>query len=162
MPDGSPAFLGVERSLCGRRWRQRAGDDRAGLALAQQLRLPEIVGRLLASRGIGAAEADRFLNPTLRDDLPDPAHLKDMDAAVRRLTRAITGGEIIAVFGDYAVGARTRVYIPDRQREGYGPNAPALLRLKAEGAAVVVTVDCGTAAQQPLAAAQAAGLDVIV
>src|SRR5229473_3005676 len=150
MPDGSPAFLGVERSLCGRRWRQRAGDDRAGLALAQQLRLPEIVGRLLASRGIGAAEADRFLNPTLRDDLPDPAHLKDMDAAVRRLTRAITGGEIIAVFGDYdvdgataaallqrflaAVGARTRVYIPDRQREGYGPNA----------------------------AAQAAGLDVIV
>src|SRR5713226_2984911 len=147
MPDGSPAFLGVERSLCGRRWRQRAGDDRAGLALAQQLRLPEIVGRLLASRGIGAAEADRFLNPTLRDDLPDPAHLKDMDAAVRRLTRAITGGEIIAVFGDYDV---------------YGATAPALLRLKAEGAAVVVTVDCGTAAQQPLAAAQAAGLDVIV
>ncbi|HEX9491335.1 MAG TPA: single-stranded-DNA-specific exonuclease RecJ [Stellaceae bacterium] len=178
MPDGSPAFLGVERSLCGWRWRQRAGDDRAGLALAQQLRLPEIVGRLLASRGVGAAEADRFLNPTLRADLPDPAHLKDMDVAVRRLTRAITGGEVIAVFGDYdvdgataaallqrflaSVGARARVYIPDRQREGYGPNAPALLRLKAEGAAVVVTVDCGTAAHQPLAAAQAAGLDVIV
>src|SRR5258708_3658059 len=178
MPDGSPAFLGVERSLCGWRWRQRAGDDRAGLALAQQLRLPEIVGRLLASRGVGAAEADRFLNPTLRADLPDPAHLKDMDVAVRRLTRAITGGEVIAVFGDYdvdgataaallqrflaSVGARARVYIPDRQREGYGPNAPALLRLKAEGAAVVVTVDCGTAAHQPLAAAQAARLDVIV
>src|SRR6266446_2188039 len=173
MPDGTPAFLGVERSLCGRRWRQRAGDDRAGLALAQQLQLPEIVGRLLASRGVGAAEADRFLNPTLRGDLPDPAHLKDMDAAVRRLTQAITGGEIIAVFGDYdvdgataaallqrflaAVGARTRVYIPDRQREGYGPNAPALLRLKAEGAAVVVTVDCGATAHDPLAAAADAG-----
>src|SRR5258707_2944132 len=178
MLDGLPALLGVERSLCGRRWRQRAGDDRAGLALAQQLRLPEIVGRLLASRGVGVAEADRFLNPTLRADLPDPAHLKDMDVAVRRLTRAITGGEIIAVVGDYdvdgataaallqrflaSVGARARVYIPDRQREGYGPNAPALLRLKAEGAAVVVTVDCGPAAQQPPAPARAAGLDVIV
>jgi single-stranded-DNA-specific exonuclease len=178
MADGSPAFLGVERSLCGRRWRQRVGDDRAGLALAQQLHVPEIVGRLLASRGVGAAAADRFLNPTLRDDLPDPSHLKDMDRAVERLARAITGGEVIAVFGDYdvdgatasallqrflaAVGARARVYIPDRQREGYGPNAPALLRLMQEGAGVVVTVDCGTAAHQPLAAAQAAGLDVIV
>ena len=178
MPHGSPAFLGVERSLCGRRWRQRAGDDRAGLALAQQLRLPEIVGRLLAARGVGAEAADRFLNPTLREDLPDPAHLKDMDRSVERLTRAITGGELIAIFGDYdvdgataaallqrflaAVGARARVYIPDRQKEGYGPNAPALLRLKAEGATVVVTVDCGTAAHQPLAAARAAGLDVIV
>jgi len=178
MPHGSPAFLGVERSLCGRRWRQRAGDDRAGLALAQQLRLPEIVGRLLAARGVGAEAADRFLNPTLREDLPDPAHLKDMDRSVARLARAITGGELIAIFGDYdvdgataaallqrflaAVGARARVYIPDRQKEGYGPNAPALLRLKAEGATVVVTVDCGTAAHQPLAAARAAGLDVIV
>jgi single-stranded-DNA-specific exonuclease len=178
MPHESPAFLGVERSLCGRRWRQRAGDDRAGLALAQQLRLPEIVGRLLAARGVGAEAADRFLNPTLRDALPDPAHLKDMGTAVERLTRAITGGELIAIFGDYdvdgataaallqrflaAVGARARVYIPDRQKEGYGPNAPALLRLKAEGATVVVTVDCGTAAHQPLAAAKAAGLDVIV
>jgi single-stranded-DNA-specific exonuclease len=178
MLDGSPAFLGVERSLCGRRWRQRAGDDRAGLALAQQLRLPEIVGRLLAARGVDAEAADRFLNPTLRDDLPDPAHLKDMAAAVERLTRAITGGELVAIFGDYdvdgataaallqrflaAVGARARVYIPDRQKEGYGPNAPALLRLKAEGATVVVTVDCGTAAHQPLEAAKAAGLDVIV
>ena len=178
MPDGSPAFLGVERSLCGRRWRQRAGDDRAGLALAQQLALPEIVGRLLAARGVEVDDADRFLSPTLRGYLPDPAHLRDMDTAVTRLVRAVTGGEGIAIFGDYdvdgataaallqrffaAVGTRARVYIPDRQREGYGPNAPALLRLKAEGAAVVVTVDCGTAAHAPLAAADAAGLDVIV
>src|SRR5579883_1546232 len=135
MADGSPAFLGVERSLCGRRWRQRAGDDRAGLALAQQLGLPEILGRLLAARGVGAEAADRFLTPTLRDSLPDPSHLKDMDKAVARLARAVTAGETIAVFGDYdvdgatsaallqrfleAVGARVRVYIPDRQREGY-------------------------------------------
>jgi single-stranded-DNA-specific exonuclease len=178
MADGSPAFLGVERSLCGRRWRQRAGDDRAGLALAQQLGLPEILGRLLAARGVGAEAADRFLTPTLRDSLPDPSHLKDMDKAVARLARAVTAGETIAVFGDYdvdgatsvallqrfleAVGARVRVYIPDRQREGYGPNAPALLRLKEDGAAVVITVDCGVTAHAALTAAAGVGLDVIV
>ena len=179
MPDGtSTAFLGVERSLSGKRWRQRAGDDRAGLALAQRLDLPEIIGRLLAARGVGMDEAERFLAPTLRDFLPDPAHLRDMEKAVARLVRAITGGELIAVFGDYdvdgatssallerffaAIGCRVRVYIPDRQREGYGPNAPALLRLKAEGTAVAITVDCGTSAHAPLAAAAEAGLDVIV
>jgi single-stranded-DNA-specific exonuclease len=178
MPDGISGFLGVERSLSGKRWRQRAGDDRAGLALAQQTGLPEIIGRLLAARGIGAGEAERFLSPRLRDLLPDPAHLRDMEKAVERLVRAVRGGELIAVFGDYdvdgatgaallqrffaAVGARLRVYIPDRQREGYGPNAPALLRLKEEGAGVVVTVDCGTTAAGPLRAAAEAGLDVII
>ncbi len=178
MPDGFTAFLGVERSLSGRRWRERAADDRAGLALAQRLDLPEIVGRLLAARGVEAEAAERFLAPTLRDFLPDPSHLKDMDAAVARLVRAITTGERIAVFGDYdvdgaasaaliqrflaALGCPALLYIPDRQREGYGPNAPALLRLKAEGAAVAITVDCGTGAHAPLAAAAEAGLDVIV
>jgi single-stranded-DNA-specific exonuclease len=172
------AFLGVERSLMGRKWRQRAGDDRAGLALAQQLGLPEIIGRLLAARGVGVEQAERFLAPTLRDFLPDPSHLKDMDKAVARLAAAIAAGELVAIFGDYdvdgatsagllqrfltAVGGRVRVYIPDRQREGYGPNAPALLRLQQEGAGVVITVDCGTTAHAPLAAAAAAGLDVIV
>jgi single-stranded-DNA-specific exonuclease len=172
------ALLGVERSLLGRRWRQRAGDDRAGLALAQQLAVPEIIGRLLAARGVAVEQAERFLAPTLRDFLPDPSHLKDMDKAVARVAAAIAAGELIAVFGDYdvdgatsagllqrfltAVGGRVRVYIPDRQREGYGPNAPALLRLQAEGAGVVITVDCGTTAHAPLAAATAAGLDVIV
>jgi single-stranded-DNA-specific exonuclease len=172
------ALLGVERSLLGRRWRQRAGDDRAGLALAQQLGVPEIIGRLLAARGVAVEQAERFLAPTLRDFLPDPSHLKDMDKAVARVAAAIAAGELIAVFGDYdvdgatsagllqrfltAVGGRVRVYIPDRQREGYGPNAPALLRLQAEGAGVVITVDCGTTAHAPLAAATAAGLDVIV
>ncbi len=178
LAQGAHAFLGVERSLTGRRWRQRTVDDRGGLALAQHLDLPEIVGRLLAARGIGQDEAPRFLAPTLRDFLPDPGHLRDMEAAVARLVRAITAGETIAIFGDYdvdgataaallqrfftAAGGRVVIYIPDRQREGYGPNAPALLRLKAQGAAVVVTVDCGVTAHAPLAAAAEAGLDVIV
>jgi single-stranded-DNA-specific exonuclease len=172
------AFLGVERSLTGRRWLSREGDERLALALSQRLGLPEMVGRVLAARGIGLEEAPSFLNPTLRDLLPDPSHLKDMDKAVERLVRAVTGGETIGIFGDYdvdgatssallrnaltAMGASVRVYIPDRVKEGYGPNAPALLRMKAEGAGVVITVDCGATAHDALAAARDGGLDMIV
>ncbi|HTV87931.1 MAG TPA: single-stranded-DNA-specific exonuclease RecJ [Stellaceae bacterium] len=175
----SPAFLGVERSTCGRRWRGRSAiGDADAAAITRRLGQPEIVARLLAQRGIGADAAPLFLAPRLRDQLPDPAHLLDMAPAAARLARAVERGETIAIFGDYdvdgatsaalllrffaAVGAEARVYVPDRLREGYGPNAPALLRLKADGAAVVVTVDCGTTAHQPLAAATEAGLDVIV
>ena len=148
------------------------------LGLAQRLGLPEIVARVIAGRGVDEAAAPTFFAPRLREQLPDPLHLKDMDRAAARLSRAIRSGEQIAIFGDYdvdgatssallhrfvtAAGGKVRVYIPDRQREGYGPNAPALLRLKAEGAGVVVTVDCGVTAHVPLAAAADAGLDVIV
>lgn len=172
------AVLGVELSLSGRRWRARGGDDRAGLALAQQLQVPEILGRILAGRGVGLDEATRFLAPTLRDFLPDPSHLKDMDKAIARLVDAIRGGESIAVFGDYdvdgatssallhrflaAIGVKVTVYIPDRQREGYGPNGAALRRLKEQGVRVVITVDCGITAHAALDEAAAAGLDVIV
>jgi len=106
------AFLGVERSFLGRRWRARGGGDstdggRAGLAIAQRLALPEIVGRLLAARGIGAEGAESFLKPTLRELLPDPSRFRDMDKAADRLAEAVRGGEPIAVFGDYDVDGAT-------------------------------------------------------
>jgi single-stranded-DNA-specific exonuclease len=170
--------LGVERSVCGRRWRFGGQNSREGLAIAERLALPEIVGRLLAHRGVELDAAPEFLAPRLRHQLPDPLHLRDMAAACARLAAAVRTGETIAVFGDYdvdgatsaarllrffaAVGGKTRLYVPDRLREGYGPNAAALARLQEEGAAVVVTVDCGTTAHQPLADAAARGLDVVV
>ena len=175
---GAGTFLAVERSVCGRRWRLRGGDNREAQLFAERLGLPEIVGRLLAQRGIDYDQAPGFLAPRLRDQFPDPSHLRDMDVAVARLVRAVCEGETIAVFGDYdvdgatsaalmarffaAVGGRTRIYVPDRLREGYGPNTSALLRLQSEGARVIVTVDCGTNAHLPLADAAAAGLEVIV
>jgi single-stranded-DNA-specific exonuclease len=179
MRDGvGEAVTLVERSVCGRRWRLRPTDDREVERLALRLALPEIVARLLAQRGLDCDRATGFLAPRLRDHLPEPLHLRDMERAATRLVAAIEGGETIGVFGDYdvdgataaalltrffaAVGARTRLYVPDRLAEGYGPNAPALLRLYEEGVRVVVTVDCGTTAHQPLAAAEAVGLDVIV
>jgi single-stranded-DNA-specific exonuclease len=174
----APPFLGVERSVRGRLWRLREADANLAAAISERHGLPEIVGRLLAERGVGIDEAPGFLAPRLRDGLPDPAHLRDMDRAVARLLRAVRDGAPIVVFGDYdvdgatsaalllrffaAIGAPASLYVPDRMREGYGPNAPALLRLKADGAAVVVTVDCGATAYEPLAAAAEAGLDVIV
>ncbi|MDH3594642.1 MAG: single-stranded-DNA-specific exonuclease RecJ [Rhodospirillales bacterium] len=170
--------LGVERSLAGRRWEARLGDPRLGLALAQDLELPEVVGRALAARGVGLETAEAFLTPRLRDSLPDPLDLKDMDRAVERIVRAVRDGEQIAVFGDYdvdgatsaallkrflaAAGADIRIYIPDRLAEGYGPNAPALRRLKAEGVALAITVDCGISAFAALEAAAADGLDMVV
>jgi single-stranded-DNA-specific exonuclease len=133
---------------------------------------------VLAARGIGLDEAPAFLAPTLRDLLPDPGHLRDMDVAVARLVAAVQAGETIGIFGDYdvdgataaavltltleAVGARVLVHIPDRVAEGYGPNAPALARMQAEGARLVVTVDCGTTAFAALEAAATAGQEVIV
>jgi len=174
----APAFLGVEHSAIGRRWQARLRDERAALAMAQMDGLPEPLARVLAGRGVAPGDAARFLAPKLRDLLPDPSQLRDMDAAAERLADAVQRDELIAVFGDYdvdgatsaallgdvigALGGRARLYIPDRMKEGYGPNAPALLRLAAEGARVVVTVDCGTLAFAPLAAARAAGLETIV
>ncbi|HXC26972.1 MAG TPA: single-stranded-DNA-specific exonuclease RecJ [Stellaceae bacterium] len=173
------AFLGVEQSASGRRWRLRgAVDDGVAAALSAQLAVPDILARLLTQRGIGLDAASRFLSPRLRDQLPDPAHLLDMGRAVERLVRAIRDSEKIVVYGDYdvdgatsaalllrflaAVGATGGLYVPDRMREGYGPNAPALLKLKDEGVRLVVTVDCGTTAHDALAAAREAGLDLIV
>jgi len=172
------SFLGVEKSLLGKRWVVRPADDRTALALAQRAGVPELVGRVLASRGIGLDEAEAFLNPTLRDMLPDPSDFLDMDLSCTRLADAVMAAEKVCVFGDYdvdgatsaallsryfaAVGRELTVYVPDRLSEGYGPNAPALLRLRAEGASLAVTVDCGTSAHQALEAAAEAGLDVIV
>ena len=158
----SAAVLGVERSLNQRRWVWRVGEDRVGLGIAQRLDLPEIVGRLLAARGVDVAGAADFLEPTLRALLPDPSSLTDMDIAASRIADGVQRGETIAVFGDYDVdgacsgalmfsllrelGANVLHYVPDRLAEGYGPNAPALRGLAQQGASLVVCVDCGTAA----------------
>jgi single-stranded-DNA-specific exonuclease len=173
-----PALLGVERSLTGRRWLAAAADEALIGRLHSLHALPEMVCRVLAERGIGHVDVPDYLAPTLRALLPDPSSLVDMDRAAERLCDAVVEGERIAVFADYdvdgatssallrrflaAVGCPAALYVPDRRREGYGPSTTALLRLREDGVALVVTVDCGTAAHEPIAAAAAAGLDVIV
>ena len=157
----------VASSLTGRRWVWRAAEDRLGMGIAQRLGLPEILGRLLAARGIGGDAAADFLDPTLRALLPDPSVLADMDCAAVRLADAVRCGETVGVFGDYDVdgacsgaivaaflrglGCTVLPYVPDRLAEGYGPNVPALQALAARGVTLVVCVDCGTAAGDVLA-----------
>jgi single-stranded-DNA-specific exonuclease len=171
-------FLGVERSVTGKRWQARLSDARLGMAISQRLGAPEIIGRILAGRGVDPEAVESFLAPRLRDLLPDPSCLQDMDNAAARLAESVIAGERVAVFGDYDVdgatssallkrffadlGRELTVYIPDRLSEGYGPNAPALMRLKEQGIRVVVTVDCGITAFEALGEARAAGLEVIV
>ncbi|OUS14923.1 single-stranded-DNA-specific exonuclease RecJ [Rhodospirillales bacterium 47_12_T64] len=171
-------FLGVESSATGKRWEERLQDQRTALALSQRLGLPEIIGRLLAARGVGFDDAEAYLKPTLRDWLPNPSDLKGMDDTTARILTAIDKGEKIAVFGDYDVDGATSsalliryfkniginlfVHIPDRVTEGYGPNLPALLKLQKEGCSLVITVDCGTSAFEALEGAQEAKLDVLV
>ena len=172
------AVLGVVQSVSARLWQQRPGNDRTAQALSQRLGVPDVVGRVLAARGVGLDDGDDFLNPTLKSALPDPSCLRDMDKAADRLADAVLKGQKIAVFGDYdvdgatssalldryfrAIGITLTVYIPDRQKEGYGPNGPALLALRQQGVDVVVTVDCGIASFEPLQIAADAGLDTIV
>ncbi|MEC7488662.1 MAG: single-stranded-DNA-specific exonuclease RecJ [Pseudomonadota bacterium] len=175
---GQPAFLNVEKSLGGKRWRPRLVDERRALAISQKFALPDVLGRVLAARGVDIGLVEGFLNPKLRNLLPDPAHLLDMDKAVERLVSAIHDGETIGIFADYdvdgacsasilarffaSIGREVMVYVPDRVREGYGPNVPGLLKLKDSGVSLVLTVDCGTTAFEPLACVADAGLDVIV
>src|SRR5215218_2265708 len=96
-------FLGVTRSVLGRAWVDRCEPTRAmaATAIAQTHGLPDVLARVLAGRGIGVRDAPRFLEPRLRDLLPDPNILRDMDAAAARLAEAVVRGETVAIFGDY-------------------------------------------------------------
>jgi single-stranded-DNA-specific exonuclease len=172
------AFLDVQRSLTGRLWRERGAD----LKLAESLRrghgLPEIAARLLAARGVSLETAPGFLNPTLKQFFPDPSSFQDMDLAARVIEDAIVNDRKVAVFADYDVdggtsgallaryfrarGRTLRIYVPDRQAEGYGPTAGAFAQLKQEGVDLVITVDCGGTAHAALEAAAAMTLDVVV
>jgi len=174
----SPAFLNVETSLSGRRW---VGPDiettRQAEALAQETGLPAAVAAVLARRGVAAQEAADFLTPTLRALLPDPRGLKDMERAATRVLAALDKGERIAIFADYDVdggasaallidwmrffGHAATLYVPDRTKEGYGPNVPAMQMLAADHN-LILCVDCGTLSFEPIAAANAKGAEVIV
>ena len=172
-------FLGVRRSIAGLAWEHRLSErqDMAALQIAQTTGIPDIVARVLAGRGVEAADAEKFLDPTIRDLMPDPSSLTDMDLAAERIVRAIIMRERVAIFGDYDVdgacssalmkrflahyGIESEIYIPDRIFEGYGPN-PEAMRELASRASLIVTVDCGTNSGPSIEAANAAGADVVV
>ncbi|MFZ4690839.1 MAG: single-stranded-DNA-specific exonuclease RecJ, partial [Polymorphobacter sp.] len=167
----------VTTSVLGQPWRWR-GNIAPGGPLDGRGNPDELLHHLFRARGANPADFARLQSPTLRDWLPDPAIFQDMETAATRLADAIAADQTIVIFGDYdvdgatsaavlirylrSVGATVGHYIPDRLLEGYGPSGDALVALKASGADLVVTVDCGTQGFEALAAARAASLDVIV
>jgi single-stranded-DNA-specific exonuclease len=166
--------LGVTESILGQpwHWRALAADGRDGFGT------DDLVTQLLLARGAPRDDLDRHRTPSIRAFMPDPSVFRDMDRAATRLADAVEARESIAVFGDYDVdgatsaallililrdlGVEARPYIPDRLLEGYGPSGAALKRLAAEGASLIVTVDCGAQAFDALAAAHAHPVDVVV
>ena len=180
MADGASAsgFLEVSRSLSGRAWRQRPADPAVVRAHMQGLGLSEPLARALAARGVRADQGADFLNPTLKALFPDPSSFLDMDVAAAAIVDALQAGRSIHVFADYdvdgassaallvrwfrAMDAELPIYVPDRLTEGYGPSARAFDTLKARGADLVVTVDCGAAANEAVAHASAISLNVVV
>ena len=173
-------FLGVERSVCGRAWRDRL-DERASaraLTIVQRHNMPELLARILAGRGVEPEDAEAFLDPTVKRLMPDPERLSDMAPAAARLADAVARGEPVGIIGDYDVDGATSaallarflrhggvdpvIHIPDRLFEGYGPNVEAVRALAARGVTLLVTVDCGTTSIEPLAEAGRLGLDVII
>lgn len=172
------AFLGVEQSLSGRRWIARPASDTMVAELIRQHDLPEPLARALAGRGITPETAAGFLEPTLREHFPDPSSFLDMDRACAAILDAVEAHQQIHIFADYDVDGATSAalltrwlraldveapfYVPDRLTEGYGPSPLAFDRLKASGAELVVTLDCGAAATDAIAHATAIGLKVVV
>ena len=170
------AFLGVETSLTGRKWLGPTVElERAAELIVQDTDLPRALAQVLARRGVSAQEAAGFLAPQLRELMPDPRSLKDMERASARIVRALDGRERVAIFADYDVDGGTSaallidwfrelghdatLYVPDRIDEGYGPNAPAMQMLAADHS-LIICVDCGTLSHEALAAAT--GTDIIV
>lgn len=179
-----PAWQGVESSVSGAKWVAadsavaQADTQRQAERLHQMTDLPPAACLHLAGRGVQAEDVDLFLSPTLRDLMPDPSSLQDLDKAAGYLAEAVASKAVIGLFGDYDVdgacsaalmarvlnqlGCATRIHIPDRFSEGYGPNLAALEKLQAEGCSLILTLDCGITAHAPLAAAADLGMTVLV
>jgi single-stranded-DNA-specific exonuclease len=176
--DAPAAFLGVERSIGGRRWRTRPASELTVREIASRMSLAEPLARALASRGITAQTAENYLRPTLKALFPDPSSFMGMDEAARVLIDAFERDRKTIVFADYdvdgassaaqlvrwwrAMGRELPIYVPDRLTEGYGPSPAAFRHLREAGYELVITVDCGAAAYDALNAAAEVGLEVVV
>ncbi|MBO5997910.1 MAG: DHH family phosphoesterase, partial [Alphaproteobacteria bacterium] len=167
--------LGVEESLSKKKWIYRPADEDLIVRVAQQYDLPEVMARILVSRQI--ENLDRFLSPTLRNDLPNPETLRDVTKTAERIADSVERGEVIGIMGDYdvdgatssallklflqSIGIKSRVFIPDRD-DGYGPNSKKMQEFYDAGIRLVATVDCGMTAFEPIDFGTKLGLDVVI
>ena len=184
----SKYFLDVEQSHLGQKWVARLAHAEEAITIAQKFDIPEILARTIAGRNVGFDEIENYLTPTLRAAMPDPYILQDMELAATRIADAIMQGQKIGIIGDYDVDGATSTalilrfvddlidlheegaekfirpefYIPDRQAEGYGPSIAAVDDLASKDCQLIITVDCGVLAYEPMKYATDQGLDVII
>ena len=168
----------TDRSVTGAIWREAKPETAHVEGLVSTSGMPIAAAIMAAGRGLKHEDIAAWIDPKIRDLMPDPSSMTDMDKIVSRLAEAVQKSEQIGVFGDYDVdgacsaailndiltplGCSVSIHIPDRYNEGYGPNLPALLKLKEQGCTLIVTVDCGITAHGPIAEAVEHGLDVLI
>jgi len=169
----------VEQSASGASWiAPKKTQENIKELFIQNFNLSDAMSELLVNRNYKIEDLPDFFDPKIKNLMPDPSTLIDMDKSVERLTKAILNKETIGIFGDYDVdgacsaaimssylndlGCNVEVHIPDRFTEGYGPNTEALLKLSKSGCNLILTVDCGITAFEPLKIASEEGVDVII
>jgi single-stranded-DNA-specific exonuclease len=161
-----------------KKWSLKSIEERKVNKLTQDLQISDFLAQVICSRNIEISNVEDFLRPSLKKNLPSPLSIKDMSLAVDRISNAFVNKEKIAIFGDYDVdgatssavlyksfkqfGIEPTIYIPDRQKEGYGPNEKAFKLLKGKGITLVITVDCGITSFKELNYAKTINLDVVV
>jgi single-stranded-DNA-specific exonuclease len=169
----------VIQSVTGKNWRLKPVNEKRLLTILQKHSITEALARIVSHKDLDINDISSYLEPKLKELVPDPFHLLDMDKAVSRTIKAIKDKEKICVFGDYDVDGATAsallknffndigvndvmLYIPDRILEGYGLNEGALETIKDAGVSLVITVDCGAVAFAAIDKASRLGLDTIV
>ena len=173
-------FLVLEdASLNKFRWKLFDYNENFVRIISQKYNQPDIVSKVMSARGVGLDYAENYLQPKIKNLLPDPFILKDMDKAVERTIFAINNNEAIGIFGDYDVDGATSssilynffkeigvqnvsIHIPDRIEEGYGLNEFGIKELQDNGASLIISVDCGITGFDAVEAANKMGLDVII
>ena len=171
-------FFGVKHSLLKKSWIKRNENKRLVLQISQKFSYSILKSELISSRCSNIDEIDNFLNPTLKNFFPHFSVFNDMDKAINRTFKAISNKENIAVLGDYDVDGLSSIgliknffdnlkqsifiYIPDRIKEGYGPNQNAIDKIKLKKISLLIIVDCGTNSSKVISYAKNIGIDIIV
>ncbi len=168
----------MSKSVLGKYWFATPSDEGFISEIGRTLGISDFLSKMLSTRVDSIESAEKYLDPKIKSQLPDPFHLKDMDLAVNRLIQAIESKEKICIFADYDVDGATSsaliknilkqinvdsdIYVPDRIVEGYGPTKTGMQKIKDSGASLIITVDCGSVAFEALEFASSLGMDVIV
>lgn len=171
------SYLGIEKSILAKQWIGPSSDqERNQEKLFQETGLPMALCAVLSRLNIDTNSAAKYLEPTLRELMPEPSKLKDMTKAAERILHSAKTGEKVAIFADYDVDGgcsaallidwfrffniECTLYVPDRVKEGFGPNIKALQFLESKHS-LIICVDCGTLSHQAIESLSASDLIVL-